>query len=81
MEQAGHHDQEDVLGFLSLELNMHPNRQFPAHFVVHMPLCLHVLCIVVPRPCAHDLRKISSLSLLFVSPCCFWCMSFCRRAS
>ena len=22
---------------------MHPNRQFPAHFVVHMPSCLHVL--------------------------------------
>ena len=26
---------------------MHPNRQFPAHFVVHMPLCLHALCHVV----------------------------------
>ena len=25
------------------ELNMHPNRQFLAHFVVHMPLCLHAL--------------------------------------
>ena len=22
---------------------MRPNRQFPADFVVHMPLCLHVL--------------------------------------
>ena len=22
---------------------MHPNRQFLAHFVVHMPLCLHDL--------------------------------------
>ena len=27
---------------LSVELDMHPNRQFPGHFVVHMPLCLHV---------------------------------------
>ena len=24
-----------------VELNMHPSRQFPAHFVVHMPSCLH----------------------------------------
>ena len=22
---------------------MHPNRQYPAHFVVHMPSCLHVV--------------------------------------
>ena len=28
---------------LSLELNMHLNKQFPAHFVVHIPLWLHVL--------------------------------------
>ena len=28
---------------------MHPNRQFPAHFVVHMPLCLHDLfCVACP---------------------------------
>ena len=25
---------------------MHPNRQFPAHFLVHMPLCLHDLFCV-----------------------------------
>ena len=25
---------------LSVVLNMHPNRQFPANFVVHMPLCV-----------------------------------------
>ena len=29
--------------YLSAELDMHPNRHFPAHFVVHMPSCLHVL--------------------------------------
>ena len=28
---------------LSVELNMHPNRQFPGLFVVRMPSCLHVL--------------------------------------
>ena len=28
---------------LSVNLNMYPNRQFLAHFVVHMPLCLQVL--------------------------------------
>ena len=28
---------------LSVMLNRYPNRQFLAHFVVHMPLCLHVL--------------------------------------
>ena len=39
--------------YLSAKLNMYPNRQFLAHFVVHMPLCLHVLfraavfCIVI----------------------------------
>jgi hypothetical protein len=27
--------------YLSVQLNMHPNRQFPGFFVVHMPLCLH----------------------------------------
>ena len=27
----------------SVELNVHSNRQFLAHFVVHMPLCVHVL--------------------------------------
>ena len=27
---------------VSVKLNMHPNRQFPAHVVVHMPLCLLV---------------------------------------
>ena len=27
----------------SVEPNTHPNRQFLAHFVVHAPLCLHVL--------------------------------------
>ena len=33
----------------SVELNQHPNRQFPAHFVVHTPLCLHVLfCVARP---------------------------------
>ena len=32
---------------------MHPNRRFLAHFVVHMPSCLHacfmscILCIVI----------------------------------
>ena len=34
---------------LSVKLNMYPNRQFLAHFVVHMPLYLHVLfCVVCP---------------------------------
>ena len=33
---------------LSVELNMHPNRQFPGLFVVHMPSCLHVLLRVTP---------------------------------
>ena len=33
----------------SVELNMHPNRQFPGLFVVHMPSCLHVL-LHVTRP-------------------------------
>ena len=33
----------------SVELNTHPNMQFPAHFVVHTPLCLHVL-FRVARP-------------------------------
>ena len=28
---------------LLIKLNVHPTRQFLAHFVVHMPLCLHVL--------------------------------------
>ena len=28
---------------LSVDLNMHLNKQFSAHFVVHMPSCLHVL--------------------------------------
>ena len=32
-----------------VELNTHPNRQFPAHFVVHTPLCLHVF-FRVARP-------------------------------
>ena len=28
---------------------MHPCRQFPGHFVVRMPLCLHLLfCVVRP---------------------------------
>ena len=27
----------------SVKLNMYPNRQFLAHFMVHMPLCLHIL--------------------------------------
>ena len=34
---------------LSADLNMHPNRQFPGLFVVHMPSCLHVL-LCVTRP-------------------------------
>ena len=34
---------------LPLELNMHPNRQFPGLFVVNMPSCLHVLLLVM-RP-------------------------------
>ena len=34
---------------LSVKLNMYPNKQFLAHFVVHMPLCLHVLfCVAGP---------------------------------
>ena len=34
---------------LPIELNMHPNRLFPGHFVVHMPSCLHVLlCVSCP---------------------------------
>ena len=34
---------------LSLKLNMYPNRQFLAHFVAGMPLCLHVLfCVADP---------------------------------
>ena len=32
-----------------VELNVHPNRQFPAHFVIHMPSCLHIL-FYVARP-------------------------------
>ena len=32
-----------------VELNMHPNRQLLAHFVVHMPSCLHGLfCVACP---------------------------------
>ena len=34
---------------LLVKLNIHPDRQFPAHFVVHMPSCLHVL-FRVARP-------------------------------
>ena len=34
---------------LSVKLNMYPSRQFLAYFVVHMPLCLHVL-FRVARP-------------------------------
>ena len=30
-----------------IKLNMHPNRRFPAHFVVHMSSCLHILFRVV----------------------------------
>ena len=37
----------------SVEVNTHPNRQFPAHFVVHTPLCLHVL-FRVARPLHSD---------------------------
>ena len=33
----------------TVELNMHPNMQFPGQFEVHMPSCLHVLCRVA-RP-------------------------------
>ena len=33
----------------SVEVNTHPNRQFPTHFAVHTPLCLHVL-FRVARP-------------------------------
>ena len=29
----------------ALSLSMHPNRQFPGLFVVHMPLCWHVLLV------------------------------------
>ena len=34
---------------VSVELNMHPDRQFSGLFVVHMPSCLHVL-LCVTRP-------------------------------
>ena len=35
----------------SVDLNMHPCRQFPGHFVVHMPWCLYLLfCVARPLP-------------------------------
>ena len=33
----------------SLALSTHPNKQFPGHFVDHMPLCLNILlCVTCP---------------------------------
>ena len=47
----------------SVELNMHPNRQFLAHFVVHTPLCLHVL-FRVARP-LHSHRGVRELGVFW----------------
>ena len=44
---------------------MHPNRQFPAHFVVHMPSCLHVL-FWVARPLHCDRRGRGNCHLGYV---------------
>ena len=38
--------------YLSVELNLHPNRQFLGLFVVHMPLCLHDLLCVAHLSCS-----------------------------
>ena len=45
---------------LSVELNMHPNRQFLARFVVHVPLCLHtLLCVRHPLCSLRRAREVT----------------------